>query len=353
MTYIGIDLHREYFVAHAENEHGDKLLSKKYENSSESVTELVSQFEEVKVVVEATRNWMWLISALEDEGCDVTMAHPFRTKAIAAAKIKTDSIDAQTLCQLLRAGLIPQSYISTKEEQGHRELVRGRISLVRDRTLLKNRIKAILGKENLNFSGSDLFGKTGREWLKAQSLPESAEMMANIYLQMIDNADWQVGQVDKTINEKSSSLPQVTLLTSIPGIGSTTAFLLASEIGNIQRFNSHKKFASYFGLVPSLSQSGNHAHYGRITKVGNPYVRWALVQTAHRIIRMEPEWEKFAKRIMYRSGKKKAIVAVARKLAVLVYTVLKRQQPYQKKYPVISRQPKLANEAKPAILPGH
>lgn len=178
-------------------------------------------------------------------------------------------------------------------------------------------------------------------------------MMVNIYLQMIDQINERVGQVDKSINEKSSSLPQATLLTSIPGIGSTTAFLLTSEIGNIQRFASHKKFASYFGLVPRISQSGNHAHYGRITKVGNPYVRWSLVQTAHRIIRMEPEWEKFAKRITYKSGKKKAVVAVARKLAVLVYTVLKRQQPYQKNYPVISKQPKSANEAEPAILPGN
>lgn len=343
MTYIGIDLHREFFVAHVENQDGEKLLSQRYSNSLESVRQLTDRFPDSKVVVEATRNWMWFVRALRVNGCDVTMAHPFRTKAIAAAKIKTDSIDAGTLCQLLRADLIPTSYIATESEVDDREFSRGRVNLVHDRTLLKNRIRAILGKENLNFPGSDLFGKKGREWLKEQVLPEGKKQMVKNYLELIDQIETKIKGIEVVIKQKGGDDPRAFLLNTIPGIGSVTAFLLTSEIGSIERFANSKKFASYLGLVPRLSQSGNYAYYGRITKVGNPFVRWALVQAAHRWIRMNTKNRVWFNRLSYRAGKKKAIVALARRLATIVYSVLKYQRPYHPNFE--------AQRLKPAILP--
>jgi len=142
MNYVGIDLHRDFFVAVAQDSTGTELFQKRYENSVESVNDLVSQFEIPPiVVVEATRNWMWFIAALQKRGCNVQLAHPFRTKAIAFARIKTDSIDAKTLCDLLRADLIPQAYIAPRDTLDNREIGRARISLVHDQTMLKNRIR--------------------------------------------------------------------------------------------------------------------------------------------------------------------------------------------------------------------
>ena len=207
---------------------------------------------------------------------------------------------------------------------------RSNTSLVKERTLLKNRIKAIIAKDNISFTGTDLFGKAGRAWLDTQELPESATLMVHTYLSMIDSVNEHIKTIEKTIKEKSSNYPEVALLQTIPGFGPITAFLLVAEIGAISRFDNPKKFTSYFGLVPRISQSGNHAYYGRITKVGNPQVRWALVQAAHRIVRMDKEWQQFAHRIAYRSGKKKAIVAVARKLAVVVYAIMKRETGYKR-----------------------
>lgn len=343
MTYIGIDLHRDSFVAHVENESGEKLLSQKYPNSLESVRDLTGMFPSSKVVVEATRNWMWFVRAVRNNGCEITMAHPFRTKAIASAKVKTDSVDAGTLCQLLRANLIPPSYIASETEVDDRELSRGRINLVHDKTLLKNRVRAILGKENLNFGGSDLFGKGGRIWLGLQSLSQCKRLMVETYLSLMDQLAARLKEIDGVIKQKGSGNPQASLLCTIPGIGSSTAFLLASEIGNIDRFASSKKFASYFGLTPRLSQSGNHAYYGRITKVGNPFVRWALVQTAHRYLRMNLKDKKRFDRLSYRAGKKKAIVALARRLSTVVYSVLKYERPFDPNFE--------ANRVKLAILP--
>lgn len=344
--YVGIDLHRDFFVANAQSEKGDELFRERYVNSEESVESLVARFDRPPVVVvEATRNWMWFTASLMKHGCHVQLAHPFRVKAIASAKIKTDSIDAKTLCDLLRANLIPQAYIATLDELDNRELSRGRISLVHDQTLLKNRIMAILSKENLKFSGHDTFGKKGLEWLSAQKLSDAKRIMVDIYMRRLTNVQEAIDGVEGIIRSKSSGFPEVSLLQTIPGLGTTTAFILASEIGTIARFASAKKFASYFGLVPRLSQSGNHAYYGRITKLGNPYVRWVLVQAAHRLARTDESYKRFVTRLSYRAGKKKAIVALARKLSAIVYCVLKENRAYIQDY---QRQ---SPKACPAIIP--
>lgn len=333
MKYIGVDLHRDFFVAVAQDNSGTELFKKRYNNSIDSVEQLVAEFSETPmVVVEATRNWMWFIAALQKKGCIVQLAHPFRTKAIASARIKTDSIDAKTLCDLLRADLIPQSYISNAEELDNREISRARINLVHDQTMLKNRVLAILAKDNLRFTGTDMFGIKGKIWLQEQKLSDAKREVIGIYLDRLRNTAEAIEKLDSMIKQRSGSIPEVSLLQTIPGIGTTTAFLLASEIGTIKRFPNNKKFTSYFGLVPRLSQSGNHAYYGRITKLGNPYVRWSLVQAAHRLVRTDKETKRFADRLSFKHGKKKAIVAVARKLATICFAVLKEERAYQKEY---------------------
>ena len=331
MKYVGIDLHRDFFVAVAQDEKGSELFKNRYVNSIESVNNLISLFDSPPmVVVEATRNWMWFTRELQRQGCIVQLAHPFRTKAIASARIKTDSIDAKTLCDLLRAGLIPQAYIAPESVIDNRELGRARISLVHDQTMLKNRIHAIIIKENIKFTeGTNMFGVKGLEWLSKQHLTIGAHDVIGIYLTQLEAVQKSITTIEEIIKQKSSSLPEVKLLQTIPGFGTTTAFLLASEIGDITRFPNSKKFASYFGMVPRLSQSGNHAYYGRITKLGNPYVRWLLVQAAHRYYRIDRQAKRFVDRLSFRSGKKKATVALARKIGVIAYTVLKEKRSYE------------------------
>jgi transposase len=129
---------------------------------------------------------------------------------------------------------------------------------------------------------------------------------------------------------RSSSIPGVRLLQTIPGFGTTTAFLVAAEVGKVTRFPTAREFAGYFGMVPRLFQSGNHAYYGGITKLGNPYVRWLLVQAAYRYYRMDQEARRFVARLSYRGGRRKATVALAREMSVIVYTVLKENRSYEK-----------------------
>jgi transposase len=205
--------------------------------------------------------------------------------------------------------------------------------------MTKNRINAIMRKDNLRFQGKDLFGVKGRRWLSEQEVSPTKREVINWHLGRLDDLKTTIASVDKGIKQRSSSLPEVELLQTIPGIGITTAFLLVSEIGTVKRFPNAKKFTSYFGMVPRLSQSGNHAYYGRITKLGNPYIRWALVQTAHRVVRIDRKHKAFVERLAIKHGAKKAIVALARKLGTIVYWVLKTETPYHREslavYPAI------------------
>lgn len=327
--YLGIDLHRDSFTAYGTDSQGNELLKGKYPNNYESVSTVISSFpHNPSVVVEATRNWMWLAQELQRKTCEVTLAHPLKTKAIASAKIKTDAIDAKTLCHLLRSDMIPKAYIATDEEIENRELSRTRIQFVRDQTKIKNRVLAILAKENIRFTGSDTFGEKGRVWLESQQIFPYHKTIINLNLQRLDAIQKSLKSLETMIKEKGSNSPAVQRLMSIPAIGAITAFTIVAEIGSVKRFSSPDKLTAYLGLVPRLSQSGTHAYYGRITKLGNTYVRWSLVQAAHRLVRKESWAKRFVARIARRGGKKKAIVALARKLAVIIYCVLKEERPY-------------------------
>lgn len=247
--------------------------------------------------------------------------------------MKTDSIDAATLDHLLRSNLVPSSYIPSLEEQDHREISRPRCNLVKQRTHVKNKTRAILGKANLNFDGSDLFGKKGRQWLQQQDLHESRQIVVDEYLQLLDEINQRIDRLDQVIEERSQGNREVEILKSIPGFGQLTAFLLAAEIGDVSRFADGTKLASYLGLVPRVYRSGKTNRHGRITKVGNPYARWCLVQAAHRVARSDEPFKTTYRKLSERRGKKKAIVAVARKLATLCWRLLIENREYESEPP--------------------
>lgn len=345
MNYIGIDLHRDNFHAVVMDENGESLHSQKYVNCQEAVNHLLTHCEDSpQVVMEATRNWMWLTEALQKKGCEVSLAHPLKLKAIATARIKTDSIDATILAHLLRTDMIPKSYIPSLQEQDHREISRARGGLVKQRTLVKNQIHSLLAKENLKFDGTDLFGKAGQEWLEEVQLRDSRQAVLQEYLLLLDNLQKRIDSIDQLIKQLAKDHREIEILMSVPGIGLNTAFLLNAEIGDITRFSSGKKLASYLGMVPSLYQSGSTYRHGRITKQGNPQVRWSLVQAAWRIIRADKGMAKTYYRISDQSGKKKAIVAIARKIAVLCWRLLVDNRVYE---------PKPPKRGDTEILPGH
>ena len=167
MVYAGLDLHKEFSVITIADAQGREMLKqKKFPNNGE-IVELLKGFDQPVVAMEATRAWYWLYNLLENSGIEVKLSHPLKTKTIATARIKNDKVDSKVLAHLLRTDLLPLSYVSKQDVRMQRQLLRYRASLVRIQTRIKNKIHAILAKNNITHNFSDLFGKQGKEFLRS------------------------------------------------------------------------------------------------------------------------------------------------------------------------------------------
>jgi len=281
----------------------------------------------VKAVVEASRSWGPIYDWLDEVADDVILAHPGKVRAIAEARIKTDKIDSETLAHLLRADLIPEAYAPSKGVRAIKRVLRQRMFFVRVRTMLKNRIKALLAQHSVQIPQvSDLYGKKGLQWLKALKLPEPDGELLNEDLNLLLVLNQRIAATENLISELSAGDDVVDWLLSLPGIGKFLSVLIRYEVDNIDRFSSAKKFTGYTGLVPSTYASGERMVHGRLTKRGNKWLRWAFIEAVTPAIRKSAMLRRYYDKIKSRRGCKDARVATARKLAELSWTVWTEQR---------------------------
>jgi transposase len=171
--YVGIDLHRKRSQISALDESGNEVLVRRIFNEPEALKAVLSELDgELEIALEATYGWEWLADLLDEEGHELHLSHPLRTKAIAAARVKTDAVDARTLAHLLRTDLLPEAYIAPREIRDLRDLLRHRVVLTRMRSAIKNRVHAILARQGIQHEHSDLFGPGGRAFLQELDLRE-------------------------------------------------------------------------------------------------------------------------------------------------------------------------------------
>jgi transposase len=330
--YLGVDLHRRrsYVVL---MDYQGKIIDQR-RLSNDAVADYVTQLpESTFAVLEATGNWSFMYDILEAGTDEVVLAHPKRVRAIAAARVKTDKIDATILAHLARADLLPTAYAPPAEIRELRDLVRHRSKLVRERTRHKNRIHMILSRYNLHSPCTDLFGKQGRAFLEEirNLLSSIHQMMLDQYLDLIDSLNERIKSVNQVIRAWAKDDPRAQLLISMPGIGIYSAAVLVAEIGYIQRFEGPKQLCSYAGLVPSTRSSDTRVRHGRITKEGSPWLRWIMVSAAQRAACASPRLAVYFERTLQQHGKKTARVALARQMLSIVYYMLLRKTPYQER----------------------
>jgi len=188
MIYVGIDLHRKRSEIAALDEQGTELLSRRVANDPDALKAILAELgTELQVALEATYGWEWLADLLEQEGHELHLSHPLRTKAIAAARVKTDAVDARTLAHLLRADLLPEAYVAPRELRDLRDLLRHRVVLTRMRSALKNRVHALLARQGLQNEHADLFGASGRRFLTQLDLREPTRRRLDSLLSLIDD----------------------------------------------------------------------------------------------------------------------------------------------------------------------
>lgn len=256
------------------------------------------------------------------------MAHPLKVRLIAESQIKTDKVDAVALAQLHRTGFLPQAYLAPPEIRKLRDLFRCRCGLARMRTALKLRIHALLDRLGIFHKFSFLFGKTGRSFLESLELESPYRENLDRQLRIMDLLTKEIKEMEKAITKQVRQDPQAKRLTTIPGMGFILAYLITTEIGQINRFSCAKKLASYCGLVPCVRQSGSSLYYGHLTKAGNSLLRWGFIEAAQVAIRFNPELKFWADKIRSKKGSGVAVCAVARKLANMVYQLLTQKRDY-------------------------
>lgn len=348
MIYAGLDLHRKFSVITVTDAQGRETIKQKKLPNNSKIVELLKGFNEpATVAMEASCSWYWLYDLLEENGIEVKLTHPLKTKAIASAKIKNDKIDSRILAHLLRADLIPLSYVPPKPIRMQRELLRYRASLVRIQTGIKNRIHTILAKNNISHEFSDLFGKKGIAFLQGLPLPQIYRMALDGYLSVLEVISKEIKVASRRIDALAIKDEGARLLVTIPGVGYYSALLIQSEIGEINRFPSAKKLCSFAGIVPSVYASGDKIYCGHIIKQGSKWLRWILAEAVEHCIRQPGHLAGFYYRIEKRKGKKIAKVATERKLLEWIYHMLKQRKTFYE------MEREASNRGKPVICSGH
>jgi transposase len=190
--WVGVDLHRRRSQIAIIDEQGELTLQKRVPTGRETIVELLGEPDGTHVAMEATYGWEWLAELLEEAGFDVHLAHPLRTRAIAAARVKTDAVDARTLAHLLRTGLLPEAYIAPPQLRDLRDLLRHRATLVHLRTSIKNRVHALLARQGILPEHADLFGTAGREFLASVPLPDGPRRRLDSLLALICDFDREI-----------------------------------------------------------------------------------------------------------------------------------------------------------------
>src|SRR6476646_9912859 len=325
MIHVGVDLHQRFCYMTALEARGKILQAGTVTNEKLALRRFFRQFRgtPVQEEEEACGFWPAFREVVEPEVKRLVLVHPQRVKAIASAKLKNDRVDSETLAHLLRCDLLPESWKADRETQARRQQVRLRATLVRHRTRLKNQVHAVLHQQGLRSPVTDLFGKRGRLWLAEVKLPVQARESVNVCLRLLDGYSEEIQKQNLQLSEKAKQDKRAEWLMTIPGIGECSAMMLLAEIGDIGRFQDKEALCSYAGLVPRVRESAGKAARGGITRQGSPWMRWILVEAAQVATRCSPAAKRYYERLARKKHKHVARVALARKLLIAVYALLR------------------------------
>jgi len=348
MLYAGIDFHKRYSVVHVLDAAGATVKKGRIEpNGLAGFSGFFAGFpvRRVSCVFESSMNWGYLYDLLHEieAVADVTLAHPFKTRIIAEAQIKTDKIDARWLAVLHRGGLIARAHASSAQARRHKELLRQRCFFVRQRTSIRNRVHLLLGTQrNLVMPQvSDLFGKKGMEALRKLRLDQPhRQLMLQQDLDLMKEINVRIQEDEKAIAGEFSDCEGYRTLLSIPGIGPILGAVVLSEIDGIGRFPSSKKLLGYAGLAPTTSSSGGKTYHGRMIRSCNKWLKWALVEAAWVAVGCDPYFGG-----IYRAARARgklantSITIVASRMATIIFHLLKEQREYKSFPPSVKKPP--------------
>jgi transposase len=321
--FIGIDLHRNQFTCCTRLETGRTY------DSEWKLTELPKWVKKLRptdeVAVEITGNTRLFYDAVAPYVARVAVVDTNQFRVISQSVKKTDANDARALALYLSKGLLPEVRMKDKQHAQLASLTQTRDTLVKLRTALKNKVNNILSARGINLPKEALSSDKKLDDVLSLPFDEIVQIELRILVDQIRSINRNVAELEKTITDAGSKLEGHENLNSIKGIGRITSAILLSVIGDIDDFADEHHLASYFGIVPRVSNSNQTERSGHIHKRGSKLGRTALVQSALIAANYSPYLKTFYERVKARRGTGKAIIALARKFLGIIYRTLKNK----------------------------
>ena len=336
MVNVGIDLHKTQFTVCVRGyglKKGTDGFSQYpttpggYEAFLKEMSKLQKKGEEVRVGVESTGNTRHFKSRMEEAGIGVTVINTLKMKVVTESVKKTDKHDAATIAEFLEKDMLPESRLCSPKSEQLRCLLKTRDALVKAEVKIKNQIHAILTSEGMEDVKGSLQSKIGRKRVLDALNQCNNGLVAQPLFEIIDSLEKNIKGVEQELRCMTADDRVVELLMSIPGCGEIGAWTIRAWTDDIKRFDNEKKYCSYAGLVPWVQNSNESVRHGRITKRGPEKLRTALVQLVMGMRRMKAKLVDWRLMERYEAMKKakgsgKAIIAAARKLAVIIWHML-------------------------------
>jgi transposase len=323
MMIIGCDYHPRYQQIAMMDTATGELVERRLEHENGEAREFYASLPKGTLVgMEATGYGQWFERMLAELGHELWIGHASEIRAGVVRKQKTDARDAAHLLRLLLEKRFPRIWIPSPAERDTRQLLRHRYKLVCFRVSVKNQLHGLAMSQGI-CRKKKLFTAKGREELEKLSLGPWASRRRQELLAMLDQLNPAIEELDRAVQQQAENHAEAARLMTHPGVGPVTALAFVLTLGPVARFQRSKQVVSYLGLNPKERSSGDKQHTYSISKQGNTMMRWLLVEAAQTAVRFDPELQRVYRRLKFNKGASVAKVAIARKLAVKLYWLLR------------------------------
>ena len=282
---------------------------------------------QVRIGIEATGNFRWFRRLLDELGHELLVGNPTEIRVSMPRNQRTDKRDARGILKLLLEDRFPVVWLPSVADEDVRQLLLHRCRLVRLRARVKNQLDGMAKNEGL--LGKRVWSAKGRQALQAVPLSGWHDKRRQDLFELLDQLDERIAPLNRAVAEAAEARPEAVRLMTHPGVGPIVALAYVLAIGPWQRFPKGKYVASYLGLIPEEESSGNKRRLGKVSKQGNTLLRWLLVEAASIAQRYDPEWHRQYLRLSINKHHGVAKVAIAHKLAVRLYWMLRSGQDYE------------------------
>jgi transposase len=329
MRIIGCDLHtRQQTLAMLDTETGE-VVNLTLMHEGNQVREFYSKLPRpVLVGIEATGSMHWFLNLMEELGIECRVGHPAQIRAAEPRKQKHDRRDADLILKLLAENRFPTIWMPTKELLDLRALLLHRHQWVRMRTRIQNALQAIALANGLR-RGPSLWSYDGQARIAFLPLMPHTAYRRNALQSMYKTMESQIENLTKQVAEQAENRAGPRRLMTHPGVGPVTALATEVLLGDPRRFADSKALASYVGIIPREYSSGGQQRLGGVTKQGSPLLRFLWGEAGMHAVRRDPELKRFYRRKLVQKGLGKARVAVARKLGIRLWIMLRDEIDYQ------------------------